>query len=293
MSPFFYKKNTSSFLFKQNKFGSTHEMFFNFSDVARSGFFSKATEAKSGYELKARRQLTSFGKLKSNKKVNYKPMLGSDGEDSSQIVSQYKTNNLNKVTLRTATKRLSCFARRGNHPRRHNMFSKYIRNRAMNTKRLKKLPLSFYLPTFFNAATPFVRLKTRRQRSRRRRKKLFQKVSYRLRENGERQSYLLFSKRLQKSKKSTQTRLFREQIQTQRESLFIPKRRRKTKFDSVKILKNKAKLAQSTSTISNINTTTHAGSQSAVTSTGQFLTKNLRQIRDEIHKRAFRIKPRR
>ena len=270
---FSFKHCPSSFLFKQNKYSLKHEIYANISIVARSGFFSKSTEAKSSYDLKTRRQLSPFIGIKNKGNKIVSPF--SAEEDITNIVSEYKVQQLNKVTLRTATKRLTCFARRGNHPRRHNIFSKYIKNRAINTKRIKKLPLSFYLPTFFNAATPFVRLKTRRQQSRRRRKKLFQKVSYRLRENGERQSYLLFSKRLQKSKKSTKTNLFREQIQTQRESLFVPKGRRKSKLDSVKGSKGISKV-QPTTVI-----------------TGQSAVKNLRQLRDEIHKRAFRIKPRR
>lgn len=289
----------------------------NFSVLARSGFFKKTTEANSLFILKKKIQnwnvdekqknnkffnklfyktihknIVSKSKLFSRKKKlkiskRYKQKNNKDLIESSKKFQQVsETNTINsmefiakkymkesqkKTTLRTATKILSCFARRGNHPRINNLFTKYRKLRAKKTKTRKKLPLPFYRPVFFHAATPFLRLKTRRQRKRRGRKKLFQKINFRRRETGERQSYLLFSKVLQKTKKSTKSRVFRDQIQTQRESLFRPKTRRKMKTE---LIKQKQRMSVQTTGI------------------GANVTKNIRQIRDEIHKRAFRIKPR-
>lgn len=280
-----------------------------FSVIARSGFSKKTTEAKSLFTLKNKNFFnTIFSKkinknsvsknlqlFKKRKQVNVskknkkktkqisfdstrtldresETFSEADAENSIQFLRKnYIKSSQKKTTLRTATKILSCFARRGNHPRRNNLFTKYRKMRAKKTKRTKKLPLPFYRPIFFHAATPFLRLKTRRQRKRRGRKKLFQKINFRRRETGERQSYLLFSKVLQKSKKSTKSRLFRDQIQTQRESLFLSKNRRKIKVDLTK-----QKQRQSIQT----------------TGAGANVIKNIRQIRDEMHKRAFRMKPR-
>lgn len=244
--------------------------------LERSGKRYFAAEANANLYFKYRgtdniKKLKSYDAVKTPLRPPLAIKLKAKENDSSfddldQLVKNYKAKGLKKMTLRTTTTRLTCFARRGNHTRRDTLFRKYRINRVFNSKVSEKLPLSFYLPAFFHAATPFVRLKTRRRRGPRRNKKVARKVTFRLRSTGERRSYLLFSKRLQKYKKTSKSGSFRDQIQLQRESLFMKNR-------SIGLKTNKQRATQ--------------------IKTGSLSSSNdLWEVRDDIHKLAYKAKPR-
>lgn len=123
---------------------------------------------------------------------------------------------------------------------------------------------------FVFAATPFVRLKTRGS-SRTRRIRLAQKLTYRPKLNGQRQAFLLFSKSLRSGALKGKKNFFKNKFQVQRESLLQRSRRR---FQAKSKKKGRISRRQNNVTVS---------------TTG---IKSLRDTRDEIHLRAYQIRPR-
>jgi hypothetical protein len=163
--------------------------------------------------------------------------------------------------VHTATSRLSYFTRCGKLNKIESCFEKLFKQRARLHKKEKKARPAVYFPSFFYKTTPFIRLKVRRRVGRRKNQK--QKLSYRSRISGERQGFLLFSKTFKTRANSAKRNSFQAKFQSQIDSLNqISRRRPIKKFRGI--------------------------SQSASTST----TKSIRDVRDEIHRRAFKIKPR-
>jgi hypothetical protein len=189
-----------------------------------------------------------------------KPLLNSPVKPNKIQTNIYKKNEQRAV--HTATSRLPYFSRCGKLNKIESCFEKLSKQRALLHKKEKKTRPVVYFPSFFYKATPFVRLKTRRRVGRRKNQK--QKLSYRPRVSGERQAFLLFSKTFQTITNSSKRNSFQSKFQYQIDSLTQTSRRRRIK-------KNRG------------------ASQIAAISS---MTKSMRDMRDEIHRRAFKIKPR-
>lgn len=161
--------------------------------------------------------------------------------------------------VHTATSRLPYFSRCGKLNKIESCFEKLFKQRALLHKKEKKSRPAVYFPSFFYKTTPFVRLKIRRRVGRRKNQK--QKLTYRSRISGERQAFLLFSKTFKTRTNSSKRNSFQAKFQSQIDSLTQTSRRR-----TIKKIRG---VSQSTSA-----------------------TKSIRDVRDEIHRRAFKIKPR-
>lgn len=189
-----------------------------------------------------------------------KSLINSPVEPNKIQTNIYKKNEQRAV--HTATSRLPYFSRCGKLNKIESCFEKLSKERALLHKKEKKTRPVVYFPSFFYKATPFVRLKTRRRVGRRKNQK--QKLSYRPRVSGERQAFLLFSKTFQSITNSAKRNSFQSKFQYQIDSLTQTSRRRRIKKNRV------------TPQIAAISST----------------TKSMRDMRDEIHRRAFKIKPR-
>lgn len=190
-----------------------------------------------------------------------KSLLNSSVKPNKIQTNIYKKNEQRAV--HTATSRLPYFSRCGKLNKIESCFEKLSKERALLHKKEKKTRPVVYFPSFFYKATPFVRLKTRRRVGRRANQKKH-KVSYRPRVSGERQAFLLFSKTFQAITNSSKRNSFQAKFQHQIDNLTQTSRRRRIK-------KNRG-----------------ASQMAAISSA----TKSMRDVRDEMHRRAFKMQPR-
>jgi hypothetical protein len=171
-----------------------------------------------------------------------------------------KSVSKQKLAIPTATYRFPYFSRKGNLERVEGNFQKFFEKQAIRFKKEKKSLPSSWFPSFFYAATAFVHLKTRR-RAGGQAKFLKQKITYRPRVTGQRQSFLFFSKNFSSRQGASSGNSFRDRFKNQRENLLQDTRHRAVKKSGVQ---------------------TGSGA----------IAQTLRQKRDEVHSRAYQIKPR-